>query len=55
METRRPQTEYAPLTHAEVEALRKDASRPDYGSKYYKPATVLALIATLDAQAFARR
>lgn len=35
------------MTDHEIEMLERDALRPDYGSKYYKPEVVLRLIAEL--------
>lgn len=54
MQIRHPLSEFLPLTRAEIAALRKDALRPDYGGKYYKPPTVLRLIATLEGRAIVR-
>ena len=37
------------MTQHELDLLEKDARRPDRGSKYYKPVTVLALIEEVKA------
>lgn len=37
------------LTSKELDDLERDARRPDYGSKYYKPDVVLRLIAHIRA------
>lgn len=35
------------MTAYDLELIEKDAHRPDYGGKYYKPPVVLALIEEL--------
>jgi hypothetical protein len=40
------------MTDKEIAALKKDALKPDYGSKCYKPPVVLALIAKIEQLQF---